>query len=30
VSRNPTFRLRSSNAIGPDRHVIVEGYEVVV
>ena len=27
-SRNPKFGLRSSNAIGPKRHVIVEGYNV--
>jgi len=26
VSRNPTFGLRSSNAIGPERRVIAEGY----
>jgi len=27
VSRNPTFGLRSSNAIGLERHVIAEGYK---
>src|SRR6218665_1992808 len=26
VSRSPTFGLRSSYAIGPERHVIAEGY----
>ena len=25
--RNPTFGLRSSNAIEPERHVIAEGYD---
>jgi len=25
VSRDPTFRLLSSKAIGPERHVIAEG-----
>src|SRR6218665_3347614 len=26
VSRSPTFGLRSSYAIGPERHVMAEGY----
>jgi len=30
VSRNPTFGLGSSNAIGPERHLIAEGYKFVM
>jgi len=30
MSRNPTFGLRSSNAIGPERHVIAEGFKFVM
>jgi len=30
VSRNPTFGLWSSNAIGPERPVIAEGYTFVM
>jgi len=30
VSRNPNVGLRSSNAIGPERHVIAEGYKFVM